>query len=272
MSTLFRRMTAPAAMPRTRGVADGSLLTATGVSRSFQGGGTTFSLHVDHVVLQPGVKVAVVGPSGCGKSTLLGLLSLALRPDHAETLTLNGVDAAELWRRGRVDALTALRSRFIGFVPQTAGLLPFLSIGENIALPQRILGRPNPGYLRDVAHALGIDGLLRRHPAEVSVGQRQRAAVARALSHRPPILLADEPTASVHPAQADEILALLFDATQALNTALVISTHDGERARAAGFALAPCRPDATASTTMFSWAPGSGQSPGPFYSNRETIA
>ena len=253
-------------------MADGSLLTATGVSRSFQGGGTTFSLHVDQVVLQPGGKLAVVGPSGCGKSTLLGLLSLALRPDHADTLILNGVDAAELWRRGRVDALTALRSRCIGFVPQTSGLLPFLSIGENIALPQRILGRPDPGFVRDLAQALGIGDLLRRRPAEVSVGQRQRAAVARALSHRPPVLLADEPTASVHPAQADEILALLFDTTHALNAALVISTHDGERARTAGFALAPCRPDATASTTVFSWAPGSGQPPGPFQSSREAVA
>ena len=259
-------------MPRTRGVADGSLLTATGLSRSFKGSGTTFSLQVDRIDLRHGAKVAVVGPSGCGKSTLLGLLSLALRPDHAETLTLNGVDAAELWRRGRVDALTALRSRSIGFVPQTAGLVPFLTIGENIALPQRILGRPDPGFVQDLAHALGIGNLLRRRPAEVSVGQRQRTAVARALSHRPPVLLADEPTASVHPAQADQILALLFDATHALNSALMISTHDGERARAAGFALAPCRPDATASTTVFSWAPGSGEPPGPFHSNREAIA
>ncbi len=251
---------------------DPFLLTARGLSRSFKGSDTPFSLHAEHIVLKRGVKVAVVGPSGCGKSTLLGLLALALRPDHADILTVNGVNAAELWRRGRIDSLTDLRSRSIGFVPQTAGLLPFLNLGDNIALPQRILGRPDPAFVREVAHVLGIERLLRRHPNEVSVGERQRAAVARALSHRPPVLLADEPTASVHPAQADDILALLFEATSSLDSALVISTHDGDRARAAGFALAPCRPDATASTTFFSWAPEDRQPRGPSRSNREAIA
>jgi putative ABC transport system ATP-binding protein len=245
---------------------------ARGLSRSFKGSDTTFTLFVDDIVLPRGAQVAVVGPSGCGKSTLLGLLSLALRPDHALELNLGGIDAATLWRRGHVDGLTAVRSRCIGFVPQTAGLLPFLTLGENIALPQRILGRPDPGFVRALANELGISRLLQRHPAEVSVGERQRAAVARALSHRPPVLLADEPTASVHPAQADEILRLLFDVTSELGAALVITTHDRDRASAAGFAIAPCRPDASTATTLFAWAPQTRRPAGPSHSGHEVVA
>jgi putative ABC transport system ATP-binding protein len=248
------------------------LLWARGLSRSFDGGGSRFSLLVDHIALPRGVQLAVVGPSGCGKSTLLGLLSLALRPDRAEALMLDGVDAAALWRRGRADQLTALRSRSIGFVPQTAGLLPFLTLGENIALPQRILRRRDPPYLQKLAAALGIGELLQRLPAEVSVGERQRAAVARALAHRPPILLADEPTASVHPAQADEILELMCSVTGALGAALLITTHDPDRAVAAGFVIAPCQPDATSATTRFGWPPAPARAPGTSTGERQMLA
>jgi putative ABC transport system ATP-binding protein len=236
-------------------VVETPILWARDLSRSFKGNGTPFTLFVEHIVLTRGAQIAVVGPSGCGKSTLLGLLSLALKPDHAGALELAGVNAAELWRRGRMDELTALRSRCIGFVPQTAGLLPFLTLGENIALPQRVLRRMDSELLRAIAQELGIGALLKRRPAEVSVGERQRAAVARALVHRPPVLLADEPTAAVHPAQADEILALMSNVANEIGAALVITTHDHERARTAGFAIAPCRPEPSAATTRFAWAP-----------------
>jgi putative ABC transport system ATP-binding protein len=252
--------------------AEAPLLWAHGLSRSFTSSETTFSLVVDEIVLPRGMQVAVVGPSGCGKSTLLGLLSLALRPDYVSALTVAGVDAAALWQRGHIDSLTALRSRYIGFVPQTAALLPFLTLGENIALPQRIRGRPDPDLVHALARALGIDKLLLRRPAEVSVGERQRAAVARALAHQPPVLLADEPTASVHPAQADEILELLSQIATDLGTALLITTHDHDRARAAGFAIAPCRPDATCTTTHFAWAPRSPQPTESSRSGEDAIA
>jgi putative ABC transport system ATP-binding protein len=230
-------------------------LRAQGLSCSFSGGGTAFTLRVDELVLPRGVRLAVVGPSGAGKTTLLGLLALALRPDRVTALTLDTVDAAAMWHRGDLDALTELRAQRIGFVPQTSRLLPFLTISENIALPLRILGRSDPGFIADLASALGIAGLLQRRPAEVSVGDRQRAAVARALVHRPPVLLADEPTASVHPAQADEILGLISRVGHELGTATLITTHDADRAGAAGFIIAPCRPDAAATTTQFGWTP-----------------
>ena len=244
-------------MPQRWLVGETPLLNVSAASRSFFGSGVRFTLLVDRIELPRGSQIAVVGPSGCGKSTLLGLLSLALRPDRVDSMMLDGVDAAALWRGGQSDALTGLRSRSIGFVPQTAGLLPFLTLGENIALQQQILRRPDPEFVQAVCDALGIGRLLRKRPAEVSVGERQRAAVARALAHRPPVLLADEPTASVHPAQADEIIELMSNVASELGAALVITTHDRDRAAAAGFDIAPCRPDESAATTRFSWTPDS---------------
>ena len=205
------------------------------------------------MVAEPGACVAVTGPSGCGKSTLLGLLSLALRPDEGSgTLFLCGTDALSLWRRGKDAALTALRSATLGFVPQTAALLPFLTLRQNIALPQAAANRRDPAWAEEVAHGLGLRAVLSRRPAQVSVGQRQRAAIARALSHRPALLLADEPTASVHPGQADEILHLLRGLARDAGTALVVTTHDPARADAAGFAIAPCTPSGPGAS-RFGW-------------------
>ncbi len=229
------------------------LLQVSGLERSFVGGGTRFTLYVAHLELLAGTQLAVVGPSGCGKSTLLGLLAMALRPDAGATMLLEGTDVLDLWRHNRVDTLTRLRAARIGFVPQTAALLPFLSLGANIALPQRLGGLDEPDYLRALAKVLGIDHILGRRPGEVSVGQRQRAAVARALAHRPRLLLADEPTASVHPTQAAEIMALLTSVTVELGTALVIATHDIDAAAAAGCSIAACQPDATANASSFAW-------------------
>jgi len=231
-----------------------TLLQLSGLVRSFSGGGTRFTLFVDELVLMAGTQLAVVGPSGCGKSTLLGLLALALRPDRGASMTLDGIDVLDLWQRNRIDALTRLRAARIGFVPQTAALLPFLSLRANIALPQRLSGRHEPEYLRALADALEIDHILARRPAEVSVGQRQRAAVARALAHRPLLLLADEPTAAVHPTQAGAIMALLTGVAAELGTALVIATHDLAAAAAAGCTIAACRPDADATSSSFAWS------------------
>jgi len=230
-------------------------LRAEGVSRSAAAAGSRFTLLVERFEVAQGSRVAVVGPSGCGKSTLLALMALALRPDAGDVLTLAGVDALALWRAGRGDALAAQRAGYVGFVPQTGALLPFLSLRDNIALPQRILGRPDAARVTALAKCLGISTILDRMPAAVSVGQRQRAAVARALAHRPGVVLADEPTASVHPAQADEILGLLTRIAAEDGAALVITTHDAARAAAAGYAIAPCRPDADAARTRFCWPP-----------------
>ncbi len=239
-----------------------TLLAVRGLSRSFSAGASRFTLTVEDLSLQAGAFVAVVGPSGCGKSTLLGLLALALAPDPHITpgsrLVLTGQDALALWRKGDADGLARLRARAVGFVPQTAALLPFLSLRDNILLPQQIIGRPDPIFADRLAEWLRIDDILDRRPGQVSVGQRQRAAVARALVHRPKLVLADEPTASVHPTQADEILDLLVHVVRHTGAALMISTHDPERAAEAGYSIAPCRPDAHAASTRFGWSAKAG--------------
>ncbi len=269
-------MTGPAAGGDAAG--GGLLLEASGISHSFVNAGGRFTLVVERFLLAARERVAVVGPSGCGKSTLLGLLGLALPPDppshgqashgqssHGQSshgqaaprepgrLCLDGQDALALWRRRAGDRLAELRGEAIGFVPQTGGLLPFLTLRENILLCQRITGRLAPRFVADLAACLGIAAQLESLPAQVAVGQRQRAAVARALAHRPRLLLADEPTASVHPTQADQILDLLSYVAERTGAGLVIATHDAARATAAGFRLAPCRPDATEPLTRLAY-------------------
>lgn len=212
-----------------------------GVVVTRQSGGARFTLEVEALSLASGALVAVTGESGSGKSTLLDVAALARQPDRATRLEVAGTDAAALWRRGARDALAALRARSFGYVLQTGGLVPFLSIGANAALAQDLAGRRDPARIAALAERLGVGGLLARMPGSLSVGQRQRAAILRALAHRPALVLADEPTASVHPDMATEILALLAEQARDAGAAVLLATHDAPAARAAGFVQHPLR-------------------------------
>jgi putative ABC transport system ATP-binding protein len=212
-----------------------------------------FALLIPHFAVAPGEAIAITGPSGSGKSTLLDMLALALKPDTARQFTIADEDAALLWQRNRADALARLRASTLGYVLQQGGLLPFLSVRHNILLPQRLSGRVDPSRVAALAARLDITDQLDKKPAALSVGQRQRAAIARALAHRPRLVLADEPTASVHPEMADTILALLADTARESEAALVLATHDPTRAEAAGFTLVPiatAREDSTAISVL----------------------
>lgn len=213
-----------------------------GLVRTNGTGTGAFVLEVDRFVLRAGEAVAIAGPSGSGKSTLLDLAALAVRPDRAARLSVAGEDAASLWRAGDLEGLARLRARRIGYVLQTGALLPFLAVRDNIALPQRLAGRPEPAHVEALAAVLDISAALPRKPAGLSVGQRQRAAIARALAHRPPLVLADEPTASLHPEMADTVLALLVDQARAHGAALLVATHDPERALRFGLPVLPLAP------------------------------
>jgi putative ABC transport system ATP-binding protein len=207
-----------------------------------------FELAVRRFVVHPGEAIALVGPSGSGKSTLLNLLGLAEAPRRAARFALGTRDGARhdiaaLWHADADARLAALRARHQGYVLQQGGLLPFLDIGANIRLALDLVGQRDHGAAQAVAERLGIAHLLRRAAAAVSVGERQRAAIARAIVHRPDIVLADEPTANIHPSMADTVLALLRDQARESGAALVLATHDVERAEAHGFVIVPVTPD-----------------------------
>jgi cell division transport system ATP-binding protein len=164
----------------------------------------------------------LTGPSGAGKTTLLRLMMLSLRPTRG-LVTLFGQDASALQK----GALTAVRRR-IGVVFQDFRLLDHLTTYENVALPLRVMGREERGYRAEVTELLGWVGLGERFhvsPQVLSGGEKQRAAIARALIMRPELLLADEPTGNVDPSLARRLLRLFVELHKS-GTSVVIATHD----------------------------------------------
>ncbi|MEL5849927.1 MAG: ABC transporter ATP-binding protein [Candidatus Igneacidithiobacillus chanchocoensis] len=173
--------------------------------------------------LQGGDFVAIRGESGLGKSTLLHLIAGLERKD-AGTVRLCGQDVDTLNDDGR----TLLRRRQIGFVFQSFHLLPQLSARENIALPWRLNAMPRREMhqrIEDLAEQLGFQQRLDALPRELSGGEQQRVAVARALVHRPALVLADEPTGSLDPERAADVLTLLGQMGTAAGAAVLMVTH-----------------------------------------------
>jgi cell division transport system ATP-binding protein len=164
----------------------------------------------------------LTGPSGAGKTTLLRLMLLSLRPTRG-VIRIFGENAAQLDK----DSITGLRRR-IGVVFQDFRLLEHLTTYENVALPLRVMGRDEGSYRPEVVELLRWVGLGERMnalPAVLSGGEKQRAAIARALIVRPELLLADEPTGNVDPGLARRLLRLFVELHK-FGTAVVIATHD----------------------------------------------
>jgi putative ABC transport system ATP-binding protein len=173
--------------------------------------------------------VALLGPSGSGKSTLLGLMAGLDRPT-AGSVSVDGRDLSRLDE----DELALLRRGTIGFVFQSFQLLGNLTARENVLLPLELTGVAAAG--RRVEELLDLVGLSERghhYPAQLSGGEQQRVAVARAFGPRPPILLADEPTGNLDSETGARVLQLLLDMRQQADTALVLVTHDEAVARRA---------------------------------------
>lgn len=186
---------------------------------------------VDGVSLQVarGSCTAVMGPSGSGKSTLLHCMAGLDRPTTG-TVRVDGTDIASLDDRG----LTRLRRDRVGFVFQAFNLVPTLTAEENILLPLR-LGRREPDgqWLDTVVSALGLGERLGHRPAELSGGQAQRVAVARALVTRPALVFGDEPTGNLDRTTGAELLALLRRSVDEFGQTVVLVTHDASAAATA---------------------------------------
>ena len=175
--------------------------------------------------------LAVVGPSGCGKTTLLHLCGGMDRATDG-TVTVDGVSLGDL----DDDALTALRRECVGFVFQFFNLLPTLTLAENIALPLLLAGVPSAvgaARAREGAERVGLAHRLTHYPGQVSGGELQRAAVARAVIHRPALLIADEPTGNLDSDTGRRVLEVLRTLHRDTGVALLLATHDPFIAEAA---------------------------------------
>ena len=165
------------------------MLSLNAVHKSRGVGSQRYSLVIPALHLRAGEQLAIVGPSGCGKSTLLDMLALVLAPDRIGQFEFNQIDMGELWRADRQTALAQLRRRHLGYVLQTGGLLEFLDVRGNIALPRQLLGLKDDGSVARLAEQLQISDQLHKRPAALSVGQRQHIqqgalATAAGADHR----------------------------------------------------------------------------------------
>jgi putative ABC transport system ATP-binding protein len=198
-----------------------------GVTKSVpSGAGTLTILHPIDLTIPAGTVAAITGPSGSGKSTLLGLVA-GLDAPTAGTILIDGVEITALGE----DALARLRGTRIGFVFQFFHLLPSLTAYENVLVPMEIAGAKNgSSRARSLLEEVGLSDRAHHYPSQLSGGEQQRIAIARALANDPPLLLADEPTGNLDTATGHTIIELLLAINRARNTTLVLVTHDPELA------------------------------------------
>jgi putative ABC transport system ATP-binding protein len=198
-----------------------------GVSKTVRSGDHPLTiLHPLDYTIPSGRFVAVVGPSGSGKSTLLGLLAGLDAPSTGEIL-IDGVDITKLTE----DGLARLRGEKIGFVFQFFHLVPSLTAFENVLIPMEIAGRRDAvPRARGLLEEVGLTDRAHHYPSQLSGGEQQRIAIARALANDPPIVLADEPTGNLDSSTGRHIMDLLLNVRQARGSTLVLVTHDADLA------------------------------------------
>jgi lipoprotein-releasing system ATP-binding protein len=208
-----------------------AVLAVTGLKRTFGDAGRPIEvLRGIDLALAPGEIVALIGPSGSGKSTLLQAVGL-LEGGFEGGINILGEEAARLDDDGR----TRLRREALGFVYQFHHLLPDFTAIENVVLPQLIRGKGQADATeraRNLLGALGLGERLDHRPAQLSGGEQQRVAVARALANRPALILADEPTGNLDEATADRVLGEFLRLVREEGAAALIATHNERMAGA----------------------------------------
>ena len=186
---------------------------------------SSFRLAADELKIERGEKLAIVGPSGSGKTTLLNLLAGILLPDRGE-ISIEETQLSSLNDRDRRN----FRASNIGLVFQQFELLDYLTVIENVRLPFRInrsaIDTPDIESPTQLLESVGLSGFAHRYPGKLSRGEQQRVAICRALITGPKLILADEPTGNLDPANKRNIMNLLFSQTQSRNQTLVVVTHD----------------------------------------------
>jgi len=193
--------------------------------------GVTFRLRVPALQITQGEKIALIGESGCGKSTLLDMLAFIAQPTQIAAFRFRpdregeAIDVAQMWKKKQMNKLGDLRKRHIGYVMQTGGLLPYLTVRDNMSLSRNVLGLRGDDTVEALARELGIARHLDKLPETLSVGERQRVAIGRALAHEPSIVIADEPTASVDPFAAEKIMSLFIGLAEERDITVVVASH-----------------------------------------------
>lgn len=174
----------------------------------------------------PGEVVGLIGPSGSGKSTLLKCLGAVIEPTAGKMILGDNVIYDDGWK---VKDLRALRRDRIGFVFQAPYLIPFLDVTDNVALLPMLAGMPNAGARKraiELFKALDVEHRAKAMPSQLSGGEQQRVAIARGLVNRPPVILADEPTAPLDSERALAVIRILNDMAKKFETAIIVVTHD----------------------------------------------
>ena len=213
-----------------------SLLSASNLQKTYTSGDARVAaLAGVSFDIQAGEFVALMGPSGCGKSTLLHLCGAMDRPSSG-TVRLADRDLSTLGD----DDLTRVRREQVGFVFQFFNLLPTLTVSDNIALPCLLGGMKTDEAERrakELAGRVGIGHRLSHFPQQISGGEMQRAAIARALIHQPSLLVADEPTGNLDSENGAKVLALIAELNRELGVTILMATHAEDVAAAAGKTL-----------------------------------
>ena len=191
-----------------------------------QGDAAVDALKNVNMQIAPGEVVGLIGPSGSGKSTLLKCLGAVIEPT-AGRMTLGG---EVIYENGwKIKDLRALRSDKIGFIFQAPYLIPFLNVTDNVALLPMLAGVPNNiarARARELLEALDVAHRANANPSELSGGEQQRVSIARALANRPPVILADEPTAPLDSERALGVMGILNQMASQYQTAIIVVTHD----------------------------------------------
>jgi putative ABC transport system ATP-binding protein len=201
----------------------GAMIAIRNLSMRLSCGGREVSILNDITLEIPAKQfVAIVGPSGSGKSTLLGLIA-GMDAPTAGTISLDGRDITNLSE----DELARLRREKVGYVFQSFHLIPTLTARENVAVPLELAGDPEAVHKADaLLRAVGLEARGHHYPAQLSGGEQQRVAVARAFANRPAILLADEPTGNLDTATGQQVIDLLIRLNHDHGSTLVLVTHD----------------------------------------------
>jgi len=209
-------------------MAERPIVSITHLSKSYRRGDQIVPVLRDITLAIPeGDFIALMGPSGCGKSTLLHVVGGMDRPTGGR-VSLGGVALDTLTE----EALAGLRRKKIGFVFQFFNLLPTLTVAENVALPLMLdRARHSSDRAREILDRVGLAGRAAHFPAELSGGEMQRAAVARAVVTRPDLILADEPTGNLDTDNGTQVMNLLAELNRELSLTIILATHSIEAAR-----------------------------------------